>query len=246
MLRRLALLVCLVPTLVAASDRDADRLVKDIGRTLRTEAYAPGVDFSRWSKVAKEHRGKFLAAKTDDELATALTAALRSFGTSHLSVFTPDFMKDPFVFKGAGIITAYFEDRGINYVWRVLPKSPADKAGVRPGDVVISEENLYTGIDGTPAVPSTLTVRRGKKELEFKFKPAPFEMFPKAELDWVDSATAVLSIPTFTPAYSPARVEQLIGEASLAKNLILDLRYNGGGKPWFVEHFRTRLRSVPS
>ncbi|MGV3615946.1 MAG: S41 family peptidase [Fimbriimonas sp.] len=236
MFRRAALLLCLVPTMVWGSGPDTDALVRAIGRTLKSEAYAPGVDFSRWPAVASRHRASFAKAKTQDQLADALNVALGTLGASHVTVFTPDFMKAPFVFRGAGILAAYDEAKDETKVWRVFPGSSAEKEGVRPGDLVLEEENLFSGLDGNPAKPARLKIRRGTKELEFRLQPLPFEGFPRAELDWVDATTAVLSVPTFTPAYDTARIERLMAEAAVAQRLVLDLRYNGGGKPWNVEH----------
>jgi C-terminal processing protease CtpA/Prc len=219
-----------------ASPPDADAIVREIGRVLRNEAYAPGVDFSRWDSIAKIHRQRIRAAKTNDEFALALTTALQALGSSHVGVFTPEFMKAPFTSRGAGVVAYYDEESDETVIARVFPKSPAERAGIRCGDVVVEEKDLYSGMDGKPAKPSWVRVRRGERELEFHLKPTQFSLFGRPELDWVDSTTAVLNVPTFTDFYDKARVERLMREAAVAERLILDLRFNSGGKPWNVEH----------
>lgn len=236
MLRRAALLLCLFPTIVFASVPDKEGLITAIGKTLQSDAYAPGVDFKRWPAVARQHRTEFDRAKSDEEIATALNNALTTLGASHVNVLTPAYMKAPFEMKGPGMFTVTNEDSEETYVWKVFPGGPAEKAGVHPGDLVIDHKNLYSGFDGTPAKPVWMKVRRGKKELEFKIEPAQFEIFDRERLDWIDTSTAVLTISTFTPHYSEKRVAALIEEAAMAQRLVLDLRFNPGGKPWNVEH----------
>lgn len=236
MLRRAPLLLCLFPTIVLAHGPDRDGLVKAIGKTLKTEAYAPGVDFSKWPKVAREHRGLFQQAQTDDQMALFVNRALSTFGASHVTLLTPEYMKAPFEMKGAGMFTATYPDKQETVVWKVFPGGPAERAGVRPGDQVLEQKNLFSGFDGTPAKPVWMKVRRGKKELEFNLKPEQYEVFDREQLDWLNTTTAVLTIPTFTPHYNEKRVEALIAEAAMAERLVLDLRFNGGGKPWNVEH----------
>lgn len=222
--------------MVFARGSDSDALVEAIGRTLKTEAYAPGVDFTRWPQIARRHRGLMALANTNDLKALAMNRALSEFGASHVTLLTPEYMKAPFEMKGPGMYTATVQSTQVTVVWKVFPGGPAERAGVRPGDQVLEQENLFSGFDGTPAKPVWMKVRRGKKELEFRIKPEQHEIFDREQLDWLDTSTAVLTIPTFSPHYNATRVEALIEEASLAKRLVLDLRFNPGGKPWFVEH----------
>jgi C-terminal processing protease CtpA/Prc len=235
-LRRAPLLLCLFPTIVFASGPDKEGLIKAIGKTLQSEAYAPGVDFQRWPKVVQRHRARLTQAKTDDEIAATLTLALTSLGASHVNVLTPAYMKAPFEMKGSGMFTVSNQDTEEIVVWKVFPGGPAEKAGVHPGDLVLEHKNLFSGLDGTPAKPVWMKVQRGKKELEFRIEPAEHDIFDQERLDWIDTSTAVLTISTFTPHYNAKRVEKLVEEAALAERLVLDLRFNPGGKPWNVEH----------
>lgn len=220
----------------AVSGADSDVLVKAIGKTLKTEAYAPGIDFSKWPEIARQNWALMSMAKTNDLKALAMNNALARFRASHLVLLTPEYMKTPMEMKGPGFFWATFANSQKLVIWKVFPGGPAEKAGVRPGDEVLEQENLTSGFDGTPAKPVWMKVRRGKKELEFRIQPAVHEIFEPERLDWVDTSTAVLTVSTFSTYYNPTRVEALIAEAAFAKRLVLDLRYNPGGKPWNVEH----------
>lgn len=222
--------------MVLAQGPKSEALLSAIGKTLKTEAYAPGVDFSNWPKVAREHRGLFKLAQTDDQMALFVNRALSTFGASHVMLLTPEYMKAPMEMRGPGLYTATVQETQVTVVWKVFPGGPAEKAGVRPGDRILDQKNLFSGFDGTPAKPVWMKVQRGKKELEFRIDPAQHEVFEPEKLDWIDTSTAVLTVPTFSPLYNPGRVESLIAEAGMAKRLVLDLRYNPGGKPWNVEH----------
>lgn len=121
------------------------------------------------------------------------------------------------------------------FVLHVDPGSPAQEAGVRPGDLLVR-------LGGRPAqlvtlqqleatgTPWDVRVRRNTQELNLRIQPRDWERRGMIALRWVGSV-AVVSVPTFrgdASAQFLAAVRQ--AQEGQATGLIVDLRLNGGGE----------------
>lgn len=122
-----------------------------------------------------------------------------------------------------------------------MPGSPAETAGLKPGDMIIKIDGKdMTGIDpsvalqsvlGPAGTPVTLTIQRGdnKEILEFTITRAKIDL-PSVSGKMLDNNIAYIAISTFGENTTNLLKQQL---SELLKNdpkgLILDLRYNSGG-----------------
>lgn len=229
------------------------KVLENVASALKTSAFVPGIDLTRWDAIAAESKDKFAAAKTDDDFAREVNVALRKFGASHFRFMTP--RQDEtrrtqrtiglgLTFAGGPAPTgqaaqaskpAAAKSDGLR-VAAVGPGSPADKAGIKTGDVILK-------VDGKPATRDALQGEEGKtvkvlvkghKEQELKF--APYSLRRPATLTKVDDTTALFRLPTFSTGYDRAEVEKCITEATKYPNLIIDLRNNGGGAVVSMQH----------
>lgn len=151
---------------------DANRTLSeaDARRLLDTVVAAINRNFFDTEKLAKigfaalasEAAADVAAARTPTEAAARLNRLLAKLETSHTQVFTPDepefyFIADVFsanrlpttwaapnLLPGTGFFTAKFGGR--DHVTAVLQGSPADTAGIRVGDEIVS-------VDGAPYHP---------------------------------------------------------------------------------------------
>lgn len=135
-------------------------------------------------------------------------------------------------------------ERGIAYVVSVDPGSPADGAGVRPGDVVTRVGEISTRLQplweiheilaGQPGDLVEMDVLRAGEELQMTFELSRYEV-PVASLEPVERggvSSAVLHVGSFG-AETPERVGELLARAGEAgyDRLLLDLRNSAGGDP---------------
>lgn len=206
-------------------------------------AYVPGVDFSQWTKFLEEVQPKVDAAKSDPEFQNAINLALSKFGFSHIVLTTPQQaeLRRTGSTVGVGITTMPTEQLDGLIVVRTVKDAPAEKAGIVPGDTITAVDgNKVEGIKGIPGKEGTdvkLTVKHdGGKTEDYIITRKAFSTVRPEELTWPDKDTAKLNIYTFDFTYDRSNVEKLMTEASKAKNLIVDLRDNGGGAVVNLEH----------
>ena len=124
-------------------------------------------------------------------------------------------------------------------IWRVLGDSPAEKAGVKPGDVLtaIDGETIYDKtysfvldkLQGEEGKSSDINVARGKETLTFSLTRTKF-VIRDISYYLTDTHIGVVSIDEFTDnVYSQFKeaIKNLSDKG--AKGIIFDLRNNPGG-----------------
>lgn len=204
-------------------------------------AFVPGIDFSKWTSFIDAEKEKLDGAKSDEEFQRVVNGALAKFGASHIVLTTPKAAEIRRTGQTVGVgITTQPTDEGLTIV-RTVKGAPADLAGLRPGDIItMVDGKTVEGIKGIPGAEGTLvtlTIKRGEeKPKDYSIKREKFSTVRPEELNWVDKDTARLSVYTFDFTYDRDRVESLMKDAQKARNLIVDLRDNGGGAVVNLEH----------
>lgn len=224
-------------------DAAAKKEVLDKMTSLITKnAYVPGVDFNRLNELIEKQKGKLDKAETEDDFSNAVNEALQEFGFSHIVLMKPEAVNARVNRSSVGIgVNIQPHEEGILVV-RVVPKSPADDAGIEAGDVLVKANGKQitdpAELRGEEGQQVTVTVKKSKGGFkDYIITRRRFSTVRPEELKWVDKDTAALSIYTFDLSYDRRNVEKLMNEAGKAKNLIIDLRNNGGGAVMNMVHF---------
>lgn len=216
-------------------------ILKSVADTLAKQAFVPNVDFTKWDSFIEAEKKRIDEAKNDEEFGRVVNEALHKFGASHIVLGTPKMAEQRRTQKVVGIgITSMQTEQGL-LITRTVADAPAEKGGIKPGDIIIEVEGKKpegtTGIPGVEGTDVHLKVKHENGKIEnFTLTRRPFSTVRKEELTWVNPDTAKVTIYTFDQSYDRPNVDKIFTEASKAKNLILDLRDNGGGMVFNLQH----------
>src|SRR5215207_254573 len=191
------------------------------------------------------NRDYYRKVDRDRLLDKSLGAAVKSLDDQFSNYFSPkdyaDFQEvTEGQFSGVGM-TVEETDKGLR-VMTVYDGSPADKGGLKPGDVVIavngrsiagaSSEASTARIKGPAGTSVTLTVKSGKRERDVKLERAQVDI-PVVESSMERQGTRRVGHVRLAGFTSGAHgevsqaVRKLISDG--ADGIVLDLRDNGGG-----------------
>lgn len=211
-----------------------EEVLESLTAKIEATAFVPGVDFKKFREFLAAEKPKIDEAKNDEDFRNAVNTALRKFGFSHILLATPKDMNQRTTGKTTGIgITSVFAEGG-RLITRVVEDSPAAKAGLEVGDIIVEvdgkkvdERTVMVGDEGS-VVKLRVQKQNGKK-FDFSITRRPFSTVVKDTIKEIAPKTSVLTIHTFDRAYDPKLVDSLMKQAMGADNLIVDLRLNGGG-----------------
>lgn len=214
------------------SEEKAD-VLEAMGKLIESSAFVPGVDFSKWPDLVEKHKKQIDEAKNEEDFAEAVNSALQEFKFSHIVLATPRAARSRIERKTVGIgIMVQQEEEGLRVI-NVFPETPAEEVGLQVGDLVVEADGKKltagTSLVGEEGTEVSFVVKRGEEKKSFTVKRRKYSNIRKDTLAWPSSDTAVLTVHTFDLSYDRERINDLMEEAGKAKNLILDLRNNGGG-----------------
>ena len=142
-------------------------------------------------------------------------------------------------FVGIGIYMIADKDEGRVVVYYPIPESPAESAGIKAGDMIISVdgteytssdfENISDYIKGEEGTTVNLVVERDGERLSFDIVREKINTNP-ITIEMLDNNIGYLKLPSFdeeTAGDFEDKVKELKSKG--AKSLIIDLRNNGGG-----------------
>ena len=103
--------------------------------------YDPAFNGIDWNSVREKYRAPVIAAKSDAEMYLVLKAMVRELRDSHTRVVTPRESADHrrFATLASGLALSVIDDQLL--VIDVDPDSPAARAGVRKGDIVVAVDD---------------------------------------------------------------------------------------------------------
>jgi len=209
-------------------------VLQRIGEILSKNAYVPGVDFGKWPEIVASESQSIEEAKDEAAFTQALNRSLRRLGISHIVLATPKAAQARRERKAIGIgVGLQKESDGLRVI-NLFPQSPAAEAGIQLGDVILEVDGKpatdLAQLSGDEGAQLRLKLRKHDgKTAEVSLVRRAFSTVLPDTLTWVDGESVVLKVHTFDRGYDRQAIERMMDEAKDAKQLILDLRGNGGG-----------------
>ncbi|MEI7577641.1 MAG: S41 family peptidase [Armatimonadota bacterium] len=209
-------------------------VLESLTTKIEQTAFIPGIDFKKFREFLAAEKPRIDEAKNDEEFRNSVNVALRKFGFSHILLATPKDMDQRTTGKTTGIgITSIFSDGG-RLVTRVVEDSPASKAGLEVGDLIIEidgkkidEKTVMVGEAGT--IVKLRVKKADGKTYDFTITRRLVSTVVKDTIKEIAPKTMLLTIHTFDRAYDRSAVDALMKQAIGSDNLVVDLRLNGGG-----------------
>ena len=205
-------------------------------------------DLEKYLKKIKTTINKYYLwnDKIDDEKLKegAIKGYVEGLGDEYTEYIPADEMKDYTEnitgnFVGIGIYMIADKDSGRVVVYYPIPESPAEKAGIKAGDQIISVDgteytaddfdNIADYIKGEEGSSVKLVIDRNGEKLEFEITREKINTHP-ITIEMLEDNIGYLKLPSFdedTAKDFEEKVKELQSEG--AKSLIIDLRNNGGG-----------------
>jgi carboxyl-terminal processing protease len=227
-------------------------------------------DAKKAAEWARSHQGYGAAAKTEEDFERLTQQALAELKASHTAYYPQEsvgyvglssifrsFLKLKEVdFVSLGVDVAE-RPEGL-FVRHVFPGGPADKAGLKRGDRIVSVEGKpfhpVRSVKDRAGKPTQVTVERAKGARPLTLTVTPRRIDPKTEwLEVQEKSSRILERGGKRVAYQhvyscagsehqEALAEYLLGKAQEADALVVDLRDGWGGcNVDFLNLFNTRL-----
>ncbi|MCB8932768.1 MAG: S41 family peptidase [Fimbriimonadaceae bacterium] len=238
------------PALVQAqtpiTKEEKDEVLTRMTELITRNAFVPGVDFSKWAGYVDKERTEIDDAKDAESFNTAVNKALQQFGFSHIVLMSPQAARARVDRSVIGIGVTIVQEEGGFRVVMTIPDAPATKAGIVPGDLLLEADGkkleTTTQITGQEGTDVSIKLRKEDgTEKTVTLTRTKFSTVRPETLTWANDDTAVIKIYTFDLSYDRKNVEELMEQAAKAKNLIVDLRSNGGGAVVNMTHFLSLL-----
>lgn len=205
-------------------------------------------DLEKYLKKIKTTINKYYLwnDKIDDEKLKegAIKGYVEGLGDEYTEYIPADEMKDYTEnitgnFVGIGIYMIADKDSGRVVVYYPIPESPAEKAGIKAGDQIISVDgteytaddfdNIADYIKGEEGSSVKLVIDRNGEKIDFEITREKINTNP-ITIEMLEDNIGYLKLPSFdedTAKDFEEKVKELESEG--AKSLIIDLRNNGGG-----------------
>ncbi|MBB6096657.1 C-terminal peptidase prc [Deinobacterium chartae] len=237
---------CPAPLPVVAQEPTSRRSVPErrevfaaLTRAIETRYVYPDYGGLDWPATRREFAGRLETAPNDQAFWALMKELVLRLGDEHSEYLTPEEarLEDAGGSGRVGIGAMIDPDAQGRRVSRVLPSGPAERAGVRRGDLLIAVEGDRCmppeQVQGLPGTTVHMTFRSPdgrERSLPLVREAAQDRYHPVARRLGQGGRIGYLELQTFTGNVADEvqlRLEELLGTA--LNGLIVDLRANAGG-----------------
>lgn len=226
---------------------DREHLLSKIEALVQNKFYDPTFHGKNWREIVARHKGNVMDARSTELFEDAVSTMFAELNSSGLGILGEHTKITPRNAINASFKAITTEHEGSRWVFQdVLPGGVAHRAGVQPGDALVSSQGQEVTPPDKPAfsmgerIPIVISRNGARKETRFELitPPPKYKDNPYAEPDSITAALGEDSIGTVKVSLFPGkigidfanRVQKLFsGEIARADRLLIDLRGNPGG-----------------
>ena len=226
---------------------DRQNLLAKITTLVAQKYYDPAFGGKDWEQIASKHRDSIVQADTVDGFEAAVTSMLQEVNSGSMGLLGPTTKITPRSAINASFRRVETNADGSRWVFQdVLPGGVAARAGVQPGDALISANGNDITSPHPPAFPMGQRIPivvsrngdRTEKRLDLATQEPKYKDNPYSEPDSVTAKIAADSLGAVKVSLFPGKigidfanhVDAVFRERiPNVKRLVIDLRGNPGG-----------------
>jgi carboxyl-terminal processing protease len=226
---------------------DREKLLTKIQNLVQKHFYDPTFHGKNWGVIVDRHRSSILASESTEAFESAVTSMFEELDSSGLGILSEHTKITPRNAINASFHKVDTVHEGSRWVFQdVLPGGVAERAGVRPGDALVSAAGLdiippqrpaFAMGENTPAVISRNGTRK-ETRLSLatptpKYKDNPYSEPNSITASVINDSTATVKVSLFPGKIGidfANRVRELFSKELVnVERLVIDLRGNPGG-----------------
>lgn len=207
-------------------------LHRQVWELVRSQYYDPDFGGKDWNQIALDSVPEIEKAQDLKQVYAALQRMVNRLEDRHTFLLTPEEYAEEKrnEYVGVGFMTFNHPDeQDLNVVIRVVPESPADQAGIKPGWLFLNGLEVNPGHQVSGVKENFRFLDHFQQLHEIALVP---EDLPKTAADWqatlLDDNILYLRFDNFDEGLEQWIAGQLIDHEAM-KGLILDVRWNPGG-----------------
>jgi carboxyl-terminal processing protease len=222
-------------------------LLAKIDQLVTTKYYDPSYGGNDWTAIVSCYQDEILGAKTDGSFETSVLTMLGQLPSAELGLLSPSTKIQPRNSINASVRSVTKGSDGPQWVFQdVLPGGVAARAGIRPGDSLVSIAGVGTRPPQPPAFPMNESVpitiyrsgMRHELELKLSIQKPKYKSNPYSEPSSVTAAlrgkdVGIMKVglfPGFLGVDFANEVSRHFARTfASVKRLLIDLRGNPGG-----------------
>ena len=207
-------------------------LHRQVWELVRSQYYQPDFGGKDWDQIALDSVPKIESAESIEEVYAVLQNMVNRLEDRHTFLLTPEEYAEQKrnEYVGVGFMTFNHPDeKDLSVVIRVVPGSPADRAGIKPGWLFLNGLELDTDHRVSGVEEKYRFLDHYQQLHEITLVP---EDLPKTAADWqatlMGDGILYLRFDNFDEGLEQWIAGQLIDHEEM-KGVILDVRWNPGG-----------------
>ena len=214
------------------------RLFDRTWKVIYKDYYDSTLNHQDWSRWKSRYQGKI---KTEDDAKVAIDSMIASLNepyTRFMSQKDFDDLATSITSKIYGIGVNIYSNAGKIEVFNVIPSTPADLAGVKQGDIIVSVDSKDINGMNVSEVASIvrgpenslveLTLLRNNKKILKKIKRKEIKI-KNVKSSIIDNHIGYIQIISFMGGTTPNEFIEALENTKDTDSIIIDLRGNTGG-----------------